>query len=122
VVRPLGGIVIENKKEHLFIYNVVVAPKRQHQGVGRALLRFAEEGGPADRHGALLQGIPHCAVQLIDPAWAVSASQRFEIRDVHYKVRMRVFKFAQAGSIGVESFRVGGDLGNEHPLQNGREM
>jgi hypothetical protein len=36
---------------------------------------------------------------LIDPAWAVSASQRFEIRDVHYKVRMRVFKFAQAGSI-----------------------
>jgi GNAT superfamily N-acetyltransferase len=63
-VRPLGGIVIEDKKEYLFIYNVVVAPERQHQGVGRALLRFAEEGGPADRHGALLQGIPHCAVQL----------------------------------------------------------
>jgi GNAT superfamily N-acetyltransferase len=40
---PLGGIVIEDKKEHLFIYNVVVAPERQHQGVGRALLRFAED-------------------------------------------------------------------------------
>jgi transposase len=48
------------------------------------------------RHHAQAEG----AINLfIDPAWAVSASQRFEIRDVHYKVRMRVFKFAQAGSI-----------------------
>jgi hypothetical protein len=42
---------------------------------------------------------PELEAGFIDPAWAVSASQRFEIRDVHYKVRMRVFKFAQAGSV-----------------------
>jgi hypothetical protein len=35
----------------------------------------------------------------IDPAWAVSASQRRESHAAHYKVRLDVSKFAQAGSI-----------------------
>jgi ribosomal protein S18 acetylase RimI-like enzyme len=39
----LGLIVLAREPDHLLIENVAVEPDRQNQGIGRALLAFAEE-------------------------------------------------------------------------------
>jgi len=39
----LGLIVLAEEPDHLLVENVAVAPERQSQGIGRALLAFAEE-------------------------------------------------------------------------------
>jgi ribosomal protein S18 acetylase RimI-like enzyme len=38
-----GLLVLEEHSDHLLIENVAVEPSRQHQGIGRALLAFAEQ-------------------------------------------------------------------------------
>jgi ribosomal protein S18 acetylase RimI-like enzyme len=38
-----GLLVLEERSDHLLIENVAVEPSRQHQGIGRALLAFAEQ-------------------------------------------------------------------------------
>jgi ribosomal protein S18 acetylase RimI-like enzyme len=39
----LGLIVLAQEADHLLVENVAVEPERQSQGIGRALLAFAEE-------------------------------------------------------------------------------
>jgi GNAT superfamily N-acetyltransferase len=39
---PIGLIVLEERGERLLIYSVAVDPERQHGGLGRRLLDFAE--------------------------------------------------------------------------------
>jgi GNAT superfamily N-acetyltransferase len=39
----LGLIVLAKEPDHLLVENVAVEPERQGQGIGRALLAFAEE-------------------------------------------------------------------------------
>lgn len=39
----LGLIVLAKELDHLLVENVAVEPERQSQGIGRALLAFAEE-------------------------------------------------------------------------------
>lgn len=39
----VGLIVLAEEPDHLLVENVAVAPERQSQGLGRALLAFAEE-------------------------------------------------------------------------------
>ena len=38
-----GLLVLEAHDDHLLVENVAVEPSRQHQGIGRALLAFAEQ-------------------------------------------------------------------------------
>lgn len=40
--RPIGLLVLERHPDHALIYSVAVAPGRQGEGHGSALLRFAE--------------------------------------------------------------------------------
>jgi ribosomal protein S18 acetylase RimI-like enzyme len=39
---PAGLIVLERHPDHLLIFSVAVAPDRQHEGLGRRLLAWAE--------------------------------------------------------------------------------
>ena len=39
----VGLLVLDEHDDHLLIENVAVDPSRQHQGIGRALLAFAEQ-------------------------------------------------------------------------------
>jgi ribosomal protein S18 acetylase RimI-like enzyme len=41
--RPAGLIVLEDQGPKLHIFSVAVDPQRQHAGIGRRLLTFAEE-------------------------------------------------------------------------------
>jgi ribosomal protein S18 acetylase RimI-like enzyme len=41
--RPAGLIVLETAPDHMMIFSIAVAPEFQGQGLGRLLLRFAEE-------------------------------------------------------------------------------
>jgi len=47
--RVVGLIVLEPAPDHVVIANVAVDPERQHAGIGRALLAYAEEFAAA--HG-----------------------------------------------------------------------
>jgi ribosomal protein S18 acetylase RimI-like enzyme len=38
-----GLIVLENREDSLMIYSVAIAPERQHEGLGRRLLLYAED-------------------------------------------------------------------------------
>jgi ribosomal protein S18 acetylase RimI-like enzyme len=39
----IGAIVLENRENYLYLGNLAVSPKSQGKGVGRRLLKFAEE-------------------------------------------------------------------------------
>src|SRR5258708_18831278 len=41
--QPIGVLVLQNKQDHLFIYNVAVRPLQQKKGFGRQLLDWAEQ-------------------------------------------------------------------------------
>jgi ribosomal protein S18 acetylase RimI-like enzyme len=39
----IGAIVLENRENYLYLGNLAVSPMHQGKGIGRRLLRFAEE-------------------------------------------------------------------------------
>jgi ribosomal protein S18 acetylase RimI-like enzyme len=39
----VASVVLQDRGDHLFVENVAVAPDRQGQGLGRAVLGFAED-------------------------------------------------------------------------------
>ena len=39
----IGAIVLENREKYLYLGNLAVSPEHQGKGVGRCLLKFAEE-------------------------------------------------------------------------------
>lgn len=50
---PAGLIVLEDGPDDLTIFSVAVAPERQGEGLGRQLLRFAEEEARRRGHATL---------------------------------------------------------------------
>lgn len=48
-----GFIVLYPRGDHIHVENVAVAPDRQHQGLGRTLLDFAEAQAHAQRRKAI---------------------------------------------------------------------
>jgi ribosomal protein S18 acetylase RimI-like enzyme len=41
--RPVGVLVLMEQEDHMLIYNVAVSPRYQGKGLGRQLLKWAEE-------------------------------------------------------------------------------